>query len=280
MRYEILGSLRVVDETGVRSLTAPKIETLLAVLVIRADQLTSVGQLMDEIWMSTPPKRAVPAVHVYVSQLRRFLSQDGSKESRIVTRSPGYLLRLGDDETDVHDFARLAREGQSHLRARRYDDSVESFKSALALCRGTVFGEPCEGPVISGFVAWMNALRLDSLASMVSAGMLAGRHRELVPFLYSVIAENPLSETFYQQLMFALHRSGRRAEALKVYQRARDMLRDELGLDPCRSLNELQSRVLAADDTLTTEEVVRFTSAPNRQTPFTAAAPALVARTA
>jgi DNA-binding SARP family transcriptional activator len=252
VRYELLGSLRIVGENGENSLTAPKIETLLAALLIRAEQLTSTSQLVDEIWHSEPPKRAIPALHVYVSQLRKFLSQCGSVGNPVVTKAPGYLLTLSaDDETDLYDFRRWMVDGEGRMRLAQYDAAAESFQCALSVWRGPVFGELREGPIIRGFGTWLNELRLECVASMVTCGLQSGRHSELIPFLYSVIAENPLNEIYYQQLMLALYQSGRRAEALKIYHNAREILRAELGLEPCRGLTELQQRVLLAEDPCT-----------------------------
>jgi DNA-binding SARP family transcriptional activator len=249
VRYELLGCLRVVDENGARSLTAPKIETLLATLLIRADQPTSISQLIDEIWLSEPPKRAVPALHVYVSQLRKFLLRPGKVDSPVVTKSPGYLLKLANgDETDFQDFRRWMAEGEAMMKAARFAAAAESFQRALSMWRGPVFGELGGGTIVRGFGTWLNELRLECVASMVTCGLRSGWHYELIPFLYSIIAENPLNEIYYQQLMLALYHSGRRAEALKVYQDARQTLRDELGLEPCRALTALQQRVLLAED--------------------------------
>lgn len=250
MRYELLGCLQVVDETGIRTLTAPKIETLLAALLVRADQPTSISQLIDEIWLSEPPKRAVPALHVYVSQLRKFLSRLGDTPSPVVTKSPGYLLRPADgDEIDFLDFRRLAAEGEGLAREQRFAEAAETFQRALNLWRGPVFGE-LGGSILRGFATWLNELRLECIALMVTCSLRVGRHHELVPFLHQVVTENPLNEVYHQQLMLALYHCGRRAEALKVYHDARQTLRDELGLEPCRALTELQQRVLLADDEL------------------------------
>ena len=101
-----------------------------------------------------------------------------------------------------------------------------------------------------GFAVWLNELRLECVAAMVTCGLRLGRHRELVPFIHQAVAENPLNEVYREQLMLALYRSGRRSEALRVYDDARRTLRDELGLEPCRALIELQQRVLLADDEL------------------------------
>jgi SARP family transcriptional regulator, regulator of embCAB operon len=250
VKYEILGPLRVVDEGGVSSLSARKIETLLTVLLIRADQVVSCDQLIEEIWCDDVPRRATAGLHVYVSQLRKWLDRPGRADSPVVTRPPGYLLRLGSDELDLHEFQRLSRQGRAYQAAGRPDLAAASLEAALALWRGAVPRDTTCGPVVDGFVTWLEESRLECLEALAEANLRLGRHRELVSRLYSLTTEYPLRESFYRQLMLALYRSERQADALMVYHSARETLHDELGLEPCRTLRELQQAILMEDDSL------------------------------
>ncbi len=247
MKFEILGPLRVFDQGRYTSISARKIETLLAVLLIRREQVVSTEQLITEIWGAHPPRRVTAALYVYISQLRKFLHRSGRPTSLIETRSPGYVFHSGSDEVDFDRFQRLVDEGRAGVRSQDSAATTAAFEKALSLWRGPVLTELRDGPIISGFVAWVEQIRLECLEMTVSSGLMLGRHRELVGQLYSLVDEYPLHEEFYCQLMLALHRSGRRADALKVYRTARDTLRDELGLEPSRTLRQLQRSVLVAD---------------------------------
>lgn len=250
LKYEILGQLRVVDDRGSSFISARKIETLLAVLLIRSDQVVPSDQLITEIWGETVPRRATAALHVYISQLRKFLKRPGRLDSPIVTRSAGYLLATGDDEVDYQFFIRYADAGRAAARAGRHDDAAVAFEAALALWRGPVLADLRYAPMVDGFATWLMDARLECMELQADSLLHLGRHRELVGKLYSLTAEYPLREGFYRQLMLALYRSECRADALKVYQSARDTLGTELGLEPCRALQELQQAILRADSDL------------------------------
>lgn len=250
MRYEILGTLRVVDEDDVLTISARKMEILLATLLIRAGQVVSLDQLVTEIWNHNPPRRATDALYVYICQLRKLLSRTGRAESAIITRAPGYVLCPRTDELDFQVFQQLVNQGRDSARADRHEEAAASFGAALGLCRGPVLHELREGPIINGFVTWLEEMRLECTEWLVESNLALGRQRELVGLLYQLVAEHPLHEAFYRQLMLALYRSERRADALKVYRMACQTLREELGIEPARDLRELQQRILQADEPL------------------------------
>jgi SARP family transcriptional regulator, regulator of embCAB operon len=248
VRYEILGPLRVVTNDGdVSSIGAQKIETLLQVLLIRADQVVGTEQLMAEIWSERVPRRATAGLHVYVSQLRKFLSRCGRPTSPVITRPPGYLLNTSADELDYREFVRLVGWGREHAREQRHDQASRFFEEALSLWRGPVLGDLSTGPIVEGFVTWLMELRLECTEMLMDAQLELGQHRELVGRLYSLVAEHPLREAFYRQLMLALYRSDRQADALELYRSVRRILNEELGLEPCRALQELHQAILMAD---------------------------------
>ncbi len=246
MRYEVLGPLRVVKDGEVLGLSARKMEIVLAALLIRADQVVSVEQLITEVWGGSRPRRVHAALYVYISQLRKMLG--AGSPSPIVTRAPGYLLRTGTDEFDLHVFQRLADEGRAHARDGRHEEARAAFAAALGLWRGPALGELREGPIINGFAIWLEENRLECNELLVESSLRLGRHRELVSGLQRLIGEHPLHEAFYRQLMLALWRCERRADALTVYQTARTTLSRELGLEPGIRLRELQRSILASGE--------------------------------
>jgi DNA-binding SARP family transcriptional activator len=250
MRYEILGPLRVIDGGDVSFIGAPKIETLLVALLIRTEQVVSFDQLITEIWGRRPPRRASAGLHVYVSRLRKLLSRPERPASAIVTRPRGYVFHAGSDELDLREFRRTMDLGRADVRADRHERAVVHFETALELLRGPVLDEAPHGPIVDGFVTWLSEARLECAELLVESQLALSRHREVVGRLSSLTAEHPLHEAFYRQLMLALYRSQRQADALKVYQAARRALNEQLGLEPCRELRELQQAILTDDGRL------------------------------
>lgn len=248
MRYEILGPLRVVDGNDILTISARKREILLATLLIREGQAVSLDQLVTEIWGSDPPRRATDALYVYVCQLRKLLSRPGREGNPIITRAPGYVLCTRTDELDFQTFQRLVNHGRSAARAERHEEAAASFEAALDLCRGPVLRELRDGPIINGFANWLEEMKLECTEWLVESNLALGRQREVVGALYQLVSEHPLHEAFYRQLMDALHRSERRADALQVYRMAATTLREELGVEPARALRELRQRILRADE--------------------------------
>ncbi|WP_063784071.1 AfsR/SARP family transcriptional regulator [Streptomyces sp. SBT349] len=252
MRYEILGPLRLTGEEGTSYIGARKVETLLAALLVRSDQVVPSGRIKEEIWGGSPPKRASAAMHVYVSQLRKILAAaTGAADSPIVTRPPGYTIQIGpDDELDVHAFESHIRAGRAHRQEGRHEDACTALTSALSLWRGHALAGVSGGPLIGAFTAYLEDARAECQEMLIDAQLAMGRHREQVGRLQALISENPLSEVFYRQLMLALYRSERQADALRVYESARRVLHDELGLEPGQPLRDLQRAILLADPRL------------------------------
>lgn len=249
MRYEILGSLRVISEGTEHSLTAPKTELLLGTLLVRADQVIPSGQLANELWNGNPPRRADAGLYVHISQLRRFLDQltgPDTGPNPVVTRSPGYLLRLGEDELDLQEFEAAVADGRDQLRRGFPWAASLAFERALSLRRGPVLGGLAGGgPALTTLDTWVEEARLECIELLVEAKLRLGRHRELVSQLTSLIDEYPLREAFYQYLMLALYHCDRQAEALQIFRRARRTMVDEVGVEPCRALRRLHEAILA-----------------------------------
>ncbi len=253
MRYEILGPLCIIDRGRRTSVGSRKVQTLLSTLLARADQLVTREQLITEIWGEHPPRRASAGLHVYVSQLRKALADgdpDGPPGGPVVTRASGYVLDVGDSEIDAQQFTRLAEQGRQQLREHRPEAARGTLRAALDLWRGPILDNLSPGPILDGYLTALAETRLECQELLVEAMLQLYRHRELIAPLQGLIATYPLREAFYRQLMLALYRSERAGDALQVFQVARRVLRDELGLEPCWALQDLQRAILAADRVL------------------------------
>ncbi|MGA5703203.1 AfsR/SARP family transcriptional regulator [Peterkaempfera bronchialis] len=243
MRYEVLGPLRVSDANGPVPITARKTETVLAVLLARTGQVVSVDDLVRELWPQGPPPRARDAVYVYVSQLRKLLARGGEPEP-IITRAPGYVLWTLPQAIDFHVLQEHLPTARGMMRERRYEEACDLLEKVVALWRGPVLNGLQSGPVVNAFAAWLQELQLECTELLVESKLMLSRDREVVSQLRCLIREHPLQETFYAQLMLALWRSGRQADALQVYRSARDTLHRELGLEPGCWLRNLQRTIL------------------------------------
>ncbi|MGV9393449.1 AfsR/SARP family transcriptional regulator [Streptomyces olivaceus] len=244
MRYELLGPVRisVADETS--SVGTYKMEVLLRTLLVRKGQVVSLDQLTQELWGAAPPVRAGASLHVYVSQLRKILNKSSLTKDCITTRSPGYVLDLGLDELDLDLFTALSEKGRLQMGMSNHAGAAESLAQALALWREPVHASSFEGPIIQEFANGAEELRVECVELLARSLLASDQAREAIRILYSLTVEYPLREDFYALLMEALSRSGRRADALRVYQTARKIMREELGLEPCRFLQETQEFIL------------------------------------
>ncbi|WP_219824052.1 AfsR/SARP family transcriptional regulator [Actinokineospora auranticolor] len=244
--------MRVVGAERAEVVGAPKVETLLGALVCRVEEVIPAERLAYEIWGARPPRRWMAALHVHVSQLRKVLGRiggdpDGVKD-RLVTRAPGYALLLGEgDAVDAKDFHNLVCQGRSALRRDRLEEASKAFGAALALWRGPAFGDVRVGSMIAEFATWAEETRMECTELKMEVDLRMGRDRELIGPLRNLVTEHPLREAFARQLMIALCRAERPADALKVYRFIERTLDQELGVQPGRTLRELQRRILADD---------------------------------
>jgi DNA-binding SARP family transcriptional activator len=248
MKYEVLGPLRVTGAGGTSFISPRKAETLLAVLLTRADQVVSTDQLLSEIWATAAPRRANAALHVYVSQLRKILRGPAGGTSPIVTRPRGYLLRTGRSRIDADDFQQLTQQGRVHFREHRFEQAAATFEAALGMWTGPAFNGLTDSPLVYGYAIWLEEARLECLEMLMETYLTLGRHREIVGRLRKLSAEHPMRESFYRLRMIALYRCERQVEALEVYRAARKRLTDEVGLEPCQSLQEVHNAILLGED--------------------------------
>jgi YVTN family beta-propeller protein len=241
MQFRILGSVEVEDDGRLLKLGGTKQRAVLALLLLHANDVLSRERLIDELWGGSPPETAATALQGHISHLRKLLGAD-----RIVTRTPGYALRVDSGELDLDRFQSLA------AMARRQEplEAAETLRRALALWRGSPLAELEGQPFARREQLRLEELHLGVLSERIEADLALGRHAELVQELEGLVAEHPHRERLRGQLMVALYRSGRQADALEVYRSGRRLLDDELGLEPGEELKRLERAILEQDPSL------------------------------
>ena len=242
LEFRVLGPFEVSERGRPLDVGAGKQRALLALLLLRTGQVVSTDGLIDALWGERPPPSAPNSVHIYVSRLRRALGN-----GRLETHGHGYLLRLGSQELDLHRFEHLVVEGRELLASGDATRAAGTLRAALSLWRGPPLADFASEPFAQTEIARLEELHLAALGERIDADLALGRHVELGPELEALVREHPLREGFRAQLMLALYRSGRQAEALETYHQARRMLREELGLEPGRALQELERAILRQD---------------------------------
>ena len=236
----MLGSIEVFAEgDGSITLGGPKQRAVLAHLLLRANHLVPAEVLIDEVWGEEPPETARNALQSYASHLRKVLGTERLEGSRA-----GYRLRAEPSELDATRFQSLLRDARRLLPIDA-SAAVGAFDRALALWRGPAFADLASEPSLRGEAARLDDLRLGALEDRIEAQITIGHHGEAIGELESLTARHPLRERFWEQLMLALYRSGRQGEALGAFQRAREILAEELGIDPSPELRHLHERILA-----------------------------------
>ncbi len=246
MEFRILGPLSVRNGGEDRLLRGTTQRALLAVLLLNANRVVPVDTLLDELWGEEPPDTAVKIIHNGVSQLRRLLGDPG----RLATQSPGYVLRVEAGELDAERFEQLAEEGRLALDKGRTDVADDLLTQALGLWNGHALADVALERMAHKEAGRLEDLQLTVLEDRTEARLALGRHRELVAELEALVAEHPLRERLRLQLVLALYRSGRQAEALDAYRRARQFFVDELGLEPSPPLQRLEQAILRQDPSL------------------------------
>jgi DNA-binding SARP family transcriptional activator len=253
MEFRILGPLEVVDGGRVLDVGGARQRALLAILLTRANQVVPRDTLVDALFGEEPREAATNLVQVYVSRLRKALEPERERRSGgsvVVTRAPGYLIRAGPDELDLHRFERLAEEGRRALAAGDAAEAAARLREALELWRGPALADFAYEEFASVESARLEELRLAAVEDRVDADLALGEHASLTAELGTLVAEHPLRERLRGQLMLALYRAGRQAEALDVYQAGRRELVDGLGLEPSSMLRELERAMLRQDPQL------------------------------
>lgn len=251
---EVLGALSV-HENGVSiTLTAPKPRQVLALLALHADHAVPVATLIEELWEQNPPRSARTTLQTYVLQLRELIgtalaygeNERCTPKDILATVPGGYRLETRGGSVDYREFERRAGAGYRAMDADDYQGAARRLADALSLWTGPALTDVQAGSRIETEVSRLEELRLCALDQRIEADLRLGRHRELLSELTVLVKRYRLHESLHGQLMLALHRSGRRGEALNVYQRLRTTLVSELGLEPSAALSRLQRSILMA----------------------------------
>jgi DNA-binding SARP family transcriptional activator/tetratricopeptide (TPR) repeat protein len=248
MWFGILGPLLVRDGTSAIAVPAARQRVLLAALLVRPGTAVPADTLAEMMWDGTPPAGAVTTLRSHVMRLRRVLGPAAG--ARVVTRYPGYLVEAAEDEVDLLRFTCLCREGGTAVRAGDWARAAGTFGEALGLWRGDPLADIPSGLLRRDELPGLEQLRLQAVEWRTDAWLHLGRHAEMVPELRALAAAHPLRERFHAQLMLALFRCGRPAEALEHYRHVRGTLVEELGAEPGAELRELHQRILTEDPSL------------------------------
>ena len=252
MDFRILGPLEALDEGRDVAPAGNKQRALLALLLLHANETLPVERLIDELWGEHPPTAAAKTLQVHVSRLRKALDAGAGNGggAAIVTREHGYQMRLDPDRLDAHQFERLVAEGRRELATGDPKRAAAAFEAALSLWRGAALAGLGQEAFVPREAARLEDLRLAAMEDLNEARLALGHHSELVGELDALVGEHPYRERLRAQLMLALYRCERQADALQAYQDARRTLVAELGIEPGERLRELERAVLAQDPAL------------------------------
>src|SRR5829696_2352220 len=265
MDFRILGPLEALDGGERVALGGSKRRAVLALLLLHPNETVGSDRLIDELWGEGPPATAAKTLQAHVSRLRRELA--GGAEGPIVTHGHGYELRGGADELDSHRFERLLGEARAELAEGRPAAAGRLLEAALALWRGPPLADLAYEPFAQAEIARLEDLRLAAQEQLVEARLALGRHTEVVGELERLIEAHPYRERLRAQLMLALYRADRQAEALQAYQDARSTLVQDLGIEPGERLRELERAILAQDPALAQPALVDAAESPTAEPP-------------
>ena len=243
MEFKVLGPLEASDDGRIVELGAPRQRAVLAYLLLHANEVVAVDRLAEAIWAGEIPKTAAKSIQVYVSALRKAF---GPARDMLETRPPGYLMRVGAGELDLHEFERLVS------RARTEDPSARlaTLHDALSLWRGAPLADFAYESFVQPEAARLDEMRQHAVEERIETALELGGGSELIPELQALVAERPLQERPRALLMRALYRAGRQSDALSVFREGVRLLGDELGLEPGPELKELERSILRHDPTL------------------------------
>ena len=261
MDFRILGPLEVCDDEGrAVELGGRQQRLVLAMLLLHRNEVVSLDRLADVVWGERAPASAAKNIQIHVSRLRKALQAEagsGASESGkavVRTLANGYVLDVAPSELDVDRFQRLLDQGRRALAAGEFEQAGATLREALAVWRGEPLADFAYDSFAQSEIGRLDELRLGAVEERIDADLALGREDVVTAELQGLVAEHPLRERLRGQLMLALYRSGRKAEALRVYEEARRALAQELGLEPSESLRRLHSAVLADDPALAAPE--------------------------
>lgn len=243
--FSILGPVRVTVDAQPLTLGGPKQRAVLAMLLLDSNRVVSTDRLIDGVWGDEPHDGATSTLQVYISNLRKLLGPD-----RIVTERPGYMITVGPGELDLARFDELSRAANADANEGRFQLAVTAFEDALACWQGDALADLQYEPFALTVIGGLNERRESVRESIWEAKLNLGRHHELIAELERAVGDTPLRERRWAQLMTALYRSGRQADALAAFGTARNTLVDQLGIDPGAELRRLEESILNQDPSL------------------------------
>jgi len=255
VEFRILGPIEVASNGETLAIGQGKQRVVLALLVLRAGEVVSSDALIDELWDGRAPATAQKSLQVYVSRLRKVLGG-----GVIATEPRGYKLDVAPEDVDLHRFERLVGEA----RAQTPSVAATTLRDALSLWRGGALADVADQPFAHHEITRLEELRLAATEDRVDADLALGRHGQLVTELEELVRRHPYRERLRGQLMLALYRTGRQADALSAYRDTRSTLADELGLEPSHELRELEQRILSQDPALDVTAETRVPEARSR----------------
>lgn len=251
MYFGILGPLELRTESGLRTPRGPKLRKILALLILRSNQIVEIDSLVEELWDGDPPRTAVNTLRTHLYHLRGILELESSAattKEMLVTRPSGYLLHVEENQLDLPRFIQLSDQGRALLRSGRVDEAADTLGLALAQWRGRCLADMPHGRILAAHVSRLTELHISALELRIEADLHLGRHRELIAELRNLTMTHPLNEWFHARLITALHRSGRRGEALLACRALRQILNEELGVEPSPEVQRLQADIVAGHD--------------------------------
>jgi DNA-binding SARP family transcriptional activator len=247
--YRLFGPLEVTAGGRALDVGGQKQRALLAILLLHANQLVPRHVLIEQLWGEHPPAGPDHAVGVYIWRLRKTLDPVAAS-SCVLTRPGGYLLQAAPEQVDLARFESLARDGERSLAAGQADRAAAQLREALVLWRGAPLADFTGEAFAEVEITRLEQLRAEVAENRIEADLALGRHARVVGELEAIVAAQPLRERPYQQLMLALYRCGRQADALAVYHKARRALVDELGIEPGPQLRQMERAILQQDPSL------------------------------
>lgn len=253
MLFRILGPLEVIGSAGPVHLAARSHRILLLALLSHPNEVVSVDRLQEWLWPDSLPRSAGATLQAHMSVVRRLLEPDRkpwSKPSVVITRSPGYMIRVSSDDLDTLAFESLLANAREAQDAGEFHTVRSSLRDALKLWRGDALSDVAFLEAAQPMIRRLQELRLSALQLHTEAELVLGRHDDVIPDLMELISAHPVHEPFYGLLMLALYRSGRRAEALGVYGLVTEVLAREMALEPGAELRRLRDAIKSDGNTV------------------------------